>query len=382
MPAVFPNNLSTTLATGLTSGGFSITVASGDGAKFVNNYPMVVNPDRGCYMWATLSNPSVRPQTEQVRVVNVVGDVLSLDNRSIAGTDTESRAWPAGTVLEVRLCQEALRDVLVNQASNQSNSVRLTGTYNGPPSGFTTPDSSFSVGDGIAATRPRSWNIFGVPMLMRDAWYGSVDITNNGMTACEAIVSTGIMDLGNRVPWASGGSYIDGDVVRPTTDDGRQYTFFDGLYTPSATPNARTGQATEPNWSASGGFGGGIAATTDNKHWWVDNGDLNTGLEYRFGVDDNFHFYPSEMGFICQKYNGVTAAPFISIGKDAANPTSIVNNVQLSTITAANMRQRFTSMPDIGLTRLNIKVNTKATGTNSQFMGRFYFKGMFVQTRG
>lgn len=93
---LFTNNANTTLASGITSGATSLTVASGDGAKF----PNPTSPD---YFLATLEAGSVR---EIVKVTARSTDTFTIVR---AQEGTSAAAWSAGDKAELRLTAGALR---------------------------------------------------------------------------------------------------------------------------------------------------------------------------------------------------------------------------------------------------------------------------------
>lgn len=210
-----------------------------------------------------------------------------------------------------------------------------------------------------------------MPAIQRDsAWDNNVwsySFLQGGFTTC-------YMDLGNCVAWQASHVYTDGQVVVPITPNGKQYFLRGSSYDPTVT-NTYTSTATEPSWPTSGN----VMASPGYAAFW-NVVDVVNGVV--LNLPANTQLFVDEIGFICTDRINVTAAPYVSIGTSAA-PTSLVNNQQLTQITAANRRHKFTLGSDVPIEGdIKFKVETKATGTNSQFVGRFYVKGMLVQKRG
>lgn len=232
---------------------------------------------------------------------------------------------------------------------------------------------SFAFGSGGAATRQREVLTVGHFIAARDdynAGFGSYRVA-----AAESAFGSIYMELATPATWAASTSYKDGDIVQPTTPNGLQYHLWHGEYNPASLPNTITSQASEPTWAT--GIQDYTPANVANTSGWV-GADLSVGHDEEFPPDTIF--FPTEIGFYCSQYSSVTAAPFVSIGT-VASPTLLVNNQQLSDITAANMRHVFAGLKH-GITDLRIKLETPATGAGAKFFGKFYAKGLFVPTQG
>lgn len=228
---------------------------------------------------------------------------------------------------------------------------------------------------------PGAWSFLGHPTIQRNDWSGGdVFFTTRSTTGAEGSFASMFVDLGNIPPWAPSTSYTDGDVIRPTIDNGKQYflTLYGTTYDPAAIPNTiASGGSTEPSWTTVVGDYTDVPVDGISADFTCI--DLLNGLV--LDLPDNTLFFPTEFGFICFKHANVTAAPFVSIGT-AASPNLYVNNQQLTGITGALQIQRLTPLVNTAVTELQFKLNTKATGTDSQFHGRFYAKGLFIQVQG
>lgn len=99
--AVFGNNVSSTLAVGITALATSITVATGDGAKF----PALTG---GNWFIATLSDSATNTVLEIVQVTAVVGDVLTVVRGYESTTGT---SYLAGDLIGVRLTAGSLNQM-------------------------------------------------------------------------------------------------------------------------------------------------------------------------------------------------------------------------------------------------------------------------------
>lgn len=230
-------------------------------------------------------------------------------------------------------------------------------------------------GDGgnVIVAVDHAWHIHGWPVLGRDDWsVGANPYAYN--SSAEAVGASWTVDLGSPPAWAASTVYTDADVVTPTTPNGKQYLLWCG--TTEQNVATVTSDTSEPTWPT--GFAASVGADADFLSYWICV-DLAAGFDLSF--PSGCRFFPSEIGFICQQYSGVTAAPSVSIG-DAGNPTKFVNNQPLSGITAAHMRHAFTGLPGHGVTELHIRLDTAATGAGARFLGRFYFKGLFLEDKG
>lgn len=233
-------------------------------------------------------------------------------------------------------------------------------------------DHTTAIGN-VSASVDHSWAIHGSPMIVRDDWsVGASPYVYN--TAAEAVGASWMLDLGSPPAWAASHVYTDADVVRPTTPNGKQYLLWCG--TADRNVMTVTSKAAEPTWPTAADDS--VEADDDENSYWICL-DPSTGFTLSF--PSGCRFYPTEVGFICQEYSGVTAAPFISVG-DSASDTKFVNNQQMTGITGADMRHAFTGLPGYGVTELKIKLNTAATGTGAKFLGRFYWKGVFIEDKG
>lgn len=378
MAQVFTNNATSKLSTLLTISGTTAVVETGAGAKFAS-------PTGGDYQLATLDDGT---NIEIVKIISRSTDSLTIVR---AQEGTSAREWPVGTPIEGRLTAGSVTG-LVKSTATGGNSIAIgflseaageyataiaggkaNGDYSLAMQGGKTHDIGVAIGSAARVYSRDTWNISGIPTIPRDDYTFGNERARD-MIGLEAYFATSWADLGNVPPWAATTSYTDGDVVRPTAGGSKQMHLYIDDY-PAST--GITSGGAEPSWDLSdygwtddSGFNGWI--TTDPSSGYLYS--LNTGIL----------FFVTEIGFICFKHANVTAAPYISVG-DESDANRFVNNQQLTGITGAGQLQRFAITDKTAMTSASgfkFKVNTKATGTNSQFLGRWYVRGFAINSQG
>ena len=114
MAIQFANNAYATLAASITSGATSITLTTGEGARF----PAASSPD---YFYATLIDSS--NNLEIVKVTNRATDVLTVVR---AQESTTARAYTSGDRIELRITAAALN--AISEATAAGDGLDLTGS--------------------------------------------------------------------------------------------------------------------------------------------------------------------------------------------------------------------------------------------------------------
>lgn len=377
---IYTNNAASSLKESVYAAGIYLTVATGDGAKFAS-------PTAGDYQILTLE---LGDQIEIVCMTARTGDVLTVE-RQYEGTGNYD--FPIGTIVQARVTASMYERMVMDKHTNSGVAIGMDGDVAGAYSTAVGPFSdapgnsstavgknaksygaySVAIGDGAKAYRECQFAMWALPCIPRNedglAGYGAQ--YNSGQ---ETAFASHFVDLGTPQTWAAATEYVEGTVVRPTTPNGYQYRLEARFFDPGVT-NALTTGATEPAWPTA--VDDAVFADVSETYRWTA-ADLTAGADEI--VPPGMVFYPSEVGFICFNHSGVSAAPYVSIGT-AASPTLLVNNQQLSDITAASMRHAFTGLKH-GITDLRCKLITPATGATARFHGRFYAKGLFVQTQG
>lgn len=410
---LYTNNASTTLAANATSGATSLSL--GSGAAFAS-------PTGGDWQMATISDPA----TGLMEIIKITARSSNTVTVTRAQEGTTARAWASGTRIEARITKGMLERLAQSNADTTaalalgagasvggSDCVALgVGSVAGDPgdaySGITAVgagaeaagseatalgayagaagDESVAIGPYAAANAARSvalgyeaaaeveksLAIKAVPCIQRDGATASTEDVLNFM-GVPAAFSSCFCDLGNVPPWATATVHQEGDVVRPTTPNGYQYFLYLGGYASGGTNEITTGGA-EPSFPAS--LYGNVSEAAGAGYWHAI--DPSTGIVLNFPARSVF--VPEEILFVCHNHANVSAAPFVSIGTEAS-PTLLVNNEQATQITGAMQVHRFTIANKVLTGGIQFKVETKATGTNSQFHGRFLVRGTFMNSQ-
>lgn len=392
---LYTNNATSTLAEGISDSATSLTLATGGGALFAA-------PADGDWQMLTLANAD-GTLVEIVKATARSGDVLTVER---AQEGTTALAWATDDKVQARLTAGMLGQLVANKSTNINTLTLLSNEAPSAPgsvvignyaqaSGSSTvaigsnakADGNYGVSIGQGrANAPYSVCLGGGrafrayqsvsnthPCIPRDDWMaGGGSQWNSGM---ESVFASQFAELGVPATWAANTNYTDGATVQPTTPNGWQYYLWHGDYDVSVAANAHNSGPTEPAWPASADASVGVGTSTGA---WLS---LKPSLGIKEVIPDDMVFYPTEVGFICFNHSGVTAAPFVSIGT-AANPTLLVNNQQLSDITAAQMRHAFAGLKHGMTGDILFTLITSATGAAARFHGRFYAKGIFIQTQG
>lgn len=391
MKQLYTNNAKAAIVSSIDDTDTQISIASGKGALFAE--PFVGDE----YQIATIINPAnLNAPIEIVKITERVDDVLTVE-RGQEGTTPQS--WTAGSAEIQGRATAGMFERLVQTddesdetgfgvgggSARAANSVAIGAfarTYGeksvslGAESRALAP-RSFAIGEESEATMTRSFEFAVFPALQN-----GFDLTEDVqyLQGLSSLFASPYMELAEGSEWAATTVYKSGDVVVPTTPNGFAYRLdveldrdFDEF---SSVLNFELESgSTEPTWPE---IVGDLVPANDAEegYWRCISLDENT-----LYIPDGVAFYPDEVGFICTDYVSVSAAPYVSIGT-AADPTALVNNQQMTGITAANTRHRFTGLTK-GITgSAKFTVETAATGTGSTLQGRFYMRGVFFQLKG
>lgn len=365
---LYTNNAASTLAGGISDSATTLAVASGHGARFAA-------PSGGD--WQMLTLVSAAGAIEIVKCTARATDVLTI-TRAQEGTTALTLA--GGDKVEARLTSGMLAALLKNTHTTGSGLAINTNTVVSADFAVAIGKNAKADSEGsiaIGANQARAYrqsqlSIHAIPCIPREDWWAPWGMQYNA--GMETTWAGYFADLGTPAAWQAATTYTEGAVVQPTTPNGLQYrlqfTAFD-----STVLNTVASGATEPTWPTAVDDSVPVNASPD--HDWIAADPLA-------GIPDEWPagmvFYPTEVGFICFGHSGVSAAPYVSIGTAAA-PTLLVNNQQLSDITAAQMRHAFTGLKH-GIEDILFTLETPATGASARFHGRFYAKGIFIQTQG
>lgn len=373
---VFSNNARTTLAQPLSAGGWvggewtqpdDTMVAVDDGSA--NTFAQIYSEGEDVQM-ATLTHESMPDVLEIVEIRMRPGTNVFNVTRGVESPGDTARDWPAGTVVEGRVtagmlskfAQEDFNNKAVRADQNdiihmQNRSVlwncrRNTG--------------------GILTDRVQ---ISGWPVLQKRSRDGSGWGYQDADQVTQQVMGRTLQVSLGQVPSWSAGYYKDGAVVRPTVANGYQYVFdyWDGQY-----PNQMFSQ--EPDFARAGGHplniagGDGYPEDVVRGSWIPSPDPLDVAFRVTGGSADGIYFMPTEVGFVCTKFEGATP-PSVSIGTPA-DPTCFVNDQGMSQIAGARQCQRWPVAAGGALVQsLQFKLETAATGV---FEGFFFWRGAFM----
>lgn len=356
MPERFSNNATAKLAASVTDTDTSITLAAGAGAS------RFAGLDPGDFQRATITLPGDPDVFEIVHITGRSGMTLTVD-RGVESTFP--LAWPAGADISARVTAEMLGG-LRSAAKLGPSAVLAMGTDEVAgvaiaAAGYAAPSAGVGAGGLAINTDTRvlqsAWVIGGYPILQQREYQPPF------VGAVEAVGCSPSFDLGTPPVFVAGTEYPQGAVVRPAgAGAARRLTLENDQRVYVAGPSES--ELLYYPWAG------------------IDYPPSSTDgfLVMLQMVPDDVFFFPTEVGFICDAYNA-TSAPSISVGSaqywSVVNATQFANAVPLSTITGARQIHRITGIPSVGVRGLAFKLTTPATGS---CRGRFYWKGMFVES--
>ena len=347
MAEMFTNSARGAIASAISSSDTTITLSSiGEADRFASG-------GSGDFQRATLvgADESV---FEIVFITSKDGVDLTVE-RGQEGTS--SLAWPPDTKLEARVTAEMLGTFM---RLGDDGVLRTPGTA---------PAFKFVV-NGRSDANNAPVQISGYPSLQKlsatpTTSAGSFIAQDHNMTH-EAVGASMNVDLGDAVPvWVSNGLYTEGSIVAPPTPNGYNYVFqsLDGWqYSQTTTTPAFSGDE----------YSNDALDGADIVGLWVP---IPTPLIINLNFPGEYGLVLSEVGFICTNHSASTV-PSISVGT-AADPTQFVDSVALSDAAAAASVHRFPiTAGGAMLSGLRFTLATPATG---RLIGRFYWRGFFVQ---
>lgn len=358
---LFSNNAETTLQSAITSDAVSITaVADGSAGRFAS-IP-AGSSGRGRVQLATLTHSSYPGAYEVVKITARVGTAFTV----VRGLEGTAQAWPAGTLMSARVTAEMLGAFL----QRDDNSV----VRNGNGSGLFVFDKSSDVdytSHAAASTgndrsfvyhgRSRLFDavqLSGYPVLQREMARIGDPSTDHDLNLSYPSVGGSIpVDLGVVPAWDAVG-YSRGAVVVPTTPNGHQYWL-----EIASIDDETSSETTEPAWTTS--EAPAVAGT-----WRATPMPIDIDRDFVHDI------VVTEVGFIAHVATATTP-PSVSIGT-AADRTRWANSVALSQISGNGQIHRIPITAGGALARdIRFSVDTAATG--GRFLGRFYWRGFFVE---
>lgn len=326
----FTNNSSCKLGAPLDSGATSFTAT---GAAALTFAPTV----SGKFQMATLEDPLTPGVYEIVKVTARSGYDFTVER---AQEGTAARSWPAGTSLRARITAGMLGAFVQNQNIIEprfEDALILPGYQ-----------VSTATQDDTGHLMP---NVF------------------SSTVTC----MTHEVELGEVPAWAASTSYKHGQIVRPTTANGKQYR----LRISDASVTSLLSPGTEPTFGASAvdfGDGSGLGQ-------WIPADVSSTGgvMLCLPPAAENIRLYIDEIGVICDEKTAKNS-PYINCGTadngTIVHASSIISSFQPTA--NAGARQKFGTLPT-GHVRGIVWRLSSDPATGGLFRCRFYFKGMFVE---
>ncbi|WP_280192155.1 hypothetical protein [Delftia sp. PS-11] len=240
------------------------------------------------------------------------------------------------------------------------------------PGALALGDSSTALGDGAYQAADHSVAFGALPTIPR-VWRPADGNSENAWeyTGSEGIIASRTYDLGVP-PTFSGGNVMDGDVFRPASGPLRYRALIP--YDPKAMPNSFNAPAM--NLPAFGMSNLSMDPANSNDATWVVH-EGGAGMLVILSLPMHVLFFPSEVGFILFKSTS-TSAPEISVG-DANSDTALLAATALPGSLTAKAIHRLPITSGKGVeNQLRFKLTAVANG---QFLGRFYAKGLFINTQ-
>ena len=228
-----------------------------------------------------------------------------------------------------------------------------------------TADYSALIGSWKYAPTKYARNVGGYEFIQPHDWRytGSASATQTfANTTQEMVIFSDPVNLGSTPSWIAATGYSHGDVIFPTTPNGKCYLCYEWA---TDYYGSGTSGATEPTWPTTAGD-----TVSDNGLTWICV-DLN---DYEMVMPDYFRFIPTEVGFIAEKVTDTTQ-PYISFGING-NMTKWLASTQTSDLTADLTMERLTPTNNEGSKQLGADLVTAGTG---EYTGRFYWKGLVFE---
>lgn len=327
----FTDNAVATLAAGIDDTDTTIEmIVDAGSARFAT-------PSGSDFQRATLYSADDPDSFEIVRITANDGTNLTV----LRGQEgTTALAWAAGAKIGARITADMLETFVAKSRTTVEGTVLQFAGYPVLPLLTASPTTS------AGASFPQDIN------LSHEVVGGSLPV-----------------DLGDAVPdWVSEASYPNGSIVAPTTPTGFHYVF-------QAADGWQSAQSTaEPAFDNTGSSIDALDSSANVVGLWVP---IPTPLAFVMSFPSSRGLVVTEVGFICLDHDATTD-PVVRIGTSAL-PTLFANDVTLTQIAGPSQVHRvpISAGGPMVTDGLRFSVQTAATG---RFIGRFYWRGFFVQT--
>ena len=323
---------------------------------------------------ATLTHPDNQDEFEVVEINARSGNIFEV-KRAVEGG---LREWPVGTKMSARITAKTLGSF---PQLEDTAAFQKAVSIDSPSFVLNIPSSSEGATLDVDCSGSNSIVLAGRSALshaVQISRYPVLQIENartgNGYQSdfqdanlsYPSVGGTFPVDLGAPLPWEPGKTYYRGSVVVPAFGNGLQFW----MEAPALGREFTTG-AIEPAFAA------GVTEEENSEPGARPALWRSTAMPIDFEQSLRYPCVVTEVGFIASVFSA-TAPPSISIGTDV-NPTRYANNVPLAQITASGSIHRIpVAEGGVLASALRYKVNTPAAG--GQCLGRFYFRGFFVET--
>lgn len=326
MAELYSNNAVGTLVSSILDTDTSLELAD---EPWAANF--VINNVDGDFQRATLTGDD--PLTFEIVYITFNDNTRTLT--VLRGQEwTDAQAWPAGTKLSARVTAGMLNSFVAQSPGATYGTVLVPGYP-------------------ILPIRPASPTLKAGVLMYQDL----------GM-AREAVGGSITVSLGDSVTkWKASTLYLHGSVVAPLTPDGYHYA----LELNEGMPYSST--ETAPSFPGTGDTCEAYSGVHLVGRWVPVPTPLDFTITLAHGL------VVTEVGFICTDY-GASTAPVVSIGTTAA-PGRFAMARPLSGITAYGDVHRIAVTANGTLANeLKFSLDTAASGL---LVGRFYWRGFFVQ---
>lgn len=341
----FSNNAVGRLSASIDDTDTTITLIDDDGAA------QFAVPGAGEFQRATLYSRDAPGVYEIVHIT----DNNRPDFTVLRGQEgTVAQSWASGAYMGARVTADMLGGFLFQ---DENGVVR---TLPGRPSGSLVLNGRASAGQ----VQLSGYHVLSLISAAPTTSAGALMQQDRNMTR-ESVGGTMLVDLGDDVPtWTSGDTYSAYSIVKPPTPDGFMYLF------EAADGSSDSQTTTTPAFTGNEFTCDALNGATVVGQWVPIPDPLDFEL-----ILGSQNLVVTEVGFICTS-STATTTPVVSIGTDAS-PTRFASSVSLSQIAGAGDVHRIpVSTGGATADRLAFTLVTPAEG---RFVGRFYWRGFFVQ---
>ena len=365
---LFSNNASTYLTVSISNSATSINLPSGKGALFQN-------PSSPDYQMATIFSPSAPSTVEIVKITARSGDTLTVTR---AQEGTTGLAWAAGSYIENRVTKATLDYLAQNQGTgSDSIGIGTSPTVSGGGAIGLGYIVTASGNDSVAISSYASASATDAIALGHSATASAVDTVAIGHSATASVDSAIAIGKGAQAVNTKNIS-IGRSVITGGTESciGIGFDIFNYITRSHVISGASLIQK-----SASKAGSELIYYAGQETYIYSDNIILTSTATddiVIWTIPTGATFFPNEFGLSITQADTVTVQPQVSFGI-SGNTTSLLATVATTKNTVGG-RDIFTPISKDGLTG-DIRASLKVSATATSLRGRFYIKGILVETQ-